>query len=61
MNSLIARAMDILMSTVNNHVQRAINSAITEQVLPQIQNTIRHNQGTNAENRKSQVDKPEPR
>ena len=37
MNSMIARGMDSLMSSVNNHFRRAI----TEQAMPQIQDSLR--------------------
>ena len=47
--------------TVNFHIQRPINEAISTQVLPQIQNKIGYIQKTKAEKRKCQVEKPEYR
>ena len=41
MNTMIAREVGNLMETVNSQMQRAINSAIVEQVLPQIQASLR--------------------
>ena len=41
MNTVIAREVGNLMDTVNSLVQRAVNSAIVEQVLPQIQASLR--------------------
>ena len=40
-NTMIAREMGSLMDTVSSQVQRAINSAIMKQVLPQIQGSLR--------------------
>ena len=39
-NSRISREMDEIMNSVSVQVQRAINDAISNQVLPQIQNAI---------------------
>ena len=40
LNSRISREMDEMMSNVDTLIQRAINEAISSQVLPQIQNVI---------------------
>ena len=40
LNSRISREMDEMMNSVNVQIQRAINDAISTQVLPQIQNVI---------------------
>ena len=40
LNSRISREMDEMMNSVSVQVQRAINDAISNQVLPQIQNVI---------------------
>ena len=40
LNSHISREMDDMMDSVNVQIQRAINDAISTQVLPQIQNVI---------------------
>ena len=40
LNSRISREMDEMMNSVSVHIQRAINDAISTQVLPQIQNVI---------------------
>ena len=41
LNSRISREMDEIMNTVCVQIQRAINDAISNQVLPQIQNVIK--------------------
>ena len=53
MHSIIARELDSLMNTVNNHVQRVINSAIAEQVLPQIQASLRNTRCVNQQRGRS--------
>ena len=40
LNSRISREMDEMMNNVGSQIQRAINEAISSQVLPQIQNII---------------------
>ena len=40
LNSRISTAMDEMMNNVSSQIQRAINDAISNQVLPQIQNVI---------------------
>ena len=40
LNSRISREMDDMMNSVSVQIQRAINDAISNQVLPQIQNAI---------------------
>ena len=40
LNYRISREMDEMMNSVNVQIQRAINDAISNQVLPQIQNVI---------------------
>ena len=40
LNSRISREMDEMMNNVGTQIQRAINEAISSQVLPQIQNVI---------------------
>ena len=40
LNSRISREMDEMMNSVSSQIQRAINDAINNQVLPQIQNVI---------------------
>ena len=40
LNSRISREMDEMMSNVDTLIQRAINEAISSQVLPQIQNVV---------------------
>ena len=40
LNSRISREMDKMMNSVSVQIQRAINDAISNQVLPQIQNAI---------------------
>ena len=57
---MIAREMDSLMDTVNNHVQRAINHAIVEHVLPQIQGFLRTFRDVNRQHGNSPFkDKPQ--
>ena len=41
LNSRISREMDETMNSVSVQIQRAINDAISNQVLPQIQNVIK--------------------
>ena len=41
LNSRISREMDEMMNSVSVQIQRAINDAISNQVLPQIQNVIK--------------------
>ena len=45
LNSRISREMDEMMNLVSVQVQRAINDAISNQVLPQIQNVIKAGSG----------------
>ena len=40
LNSRLSREMDQLMTSVNVHIQRAISDAISNQILPQIQNAL---------------------
>ena len=40
LNSRISREMDEMMNNVSSQIQRAINDAISNQVLPQVQNVI---------------------
>ena len=40
LNSRISREMDEMMNSVSGQIQRAINDAISNQLLPQIQNAI---------------------
>ena len=40
LNSRISRDMDEMMNSVSVQIQRAINDAISNQILPQIQNAI---------------------
>ena len=40
LNSRISREMDEMINSVNVQIQRAINDAISNQFLPQIQNVI---------------------
>ena len=40
LNSMISREMDEVINSVRVQIQRAINDAISNQVLPQIENTI---------------------
>ena len=56
-NYRIMQEMDGLLRLVNTQIQRAVSEAISTQVLPQIQNTIRNSQGVNVEF--SRVEKPE--
>ena len=41
LNSRISREMDEMMNSVSVEIQRAINDAISNQVLPQIQNAVK--------------------
>ena len=41
LNSRLSREMDEMMSSVNFQIQRAISDAISNQILPQIQNALR--------------------
>ena len=43
--------MDEIMKSVNTHIQRAISDAISNQVLPQIQNVLRAGSGHLTQNR----------
>ena len=45
LNSRISREMDEMMDSVSVEIQRAINDAISSQVLPQIQNAFRTGPG----------------
>ena len=45
LNQRRTQEMGDFMSTVSSHIQRAINEAISDQMLPQIQNTIESGQG----------------
>ena len=45
LNSRISRDMDEMMNSVNTQIQRAISDAISNQVLPQIQNVLRAGSG----------------
>ena len=51
LNSRISREMDEMMNSVNTQIQRAISDAISNQVLPQIQNVLRAGSGHLTENR----------
>ena len=48
LNSRIFREMDEMMNSVSSQIQRAINEAINNQVLPQIQNVIMAGSGREA-------------
>ena len=62
MNTMIAREVSNLMDTVYSQMKRAINSAIVEQVLPQIQTSLRTVNETNVQRgRMPAEEKPEPR
>ena len=45
LNSRLSREMDEMMNSVNIQIQRAISEAISNQVLPQIQNALMANSG----------------
>ena len=45
LNQMITREMSDIMSTVSSQIQRAINEAISVQLLPQIQATLKSGQG----------------
>ena len=53
--------MDGLISTVNSQIQRAVHEAISSQVLPQIQNTIRQVQNAGGSIKTTRNEKPEQR
>ena len=61
LNLRISQEMDSLMFSVNSQIQRTINEAINSQILPQIQNSIRQVQGSNANNRDVHAERPEHR
>ena len=50
LNSRISREMDETMNSVSVQIQRAINDAISNQVLPQIQNAIKAGSGQRTKN-----------
>ena len=41
LNSRLSREIDEMMNSVNTQIQRAINDAISNQILPQIQNVLK--------------------
>ena len=51
LNSRISREMDEMLNSVNTQIQRAISDAISNQVLPQIQNVLRVGSGHLTQNR----------
>ena len=51
LNQRITRAMGDFMSTVSTQIQRDINEAISDQVLSDIQATLRHGEGEMPERR----------
>ena len=61
MNSRISQGLNGLMSTANTQVQKTLNEAIDTQVLPQVQNTMKHVQVVNGDNRNVHAEKSECR
>ena len=60
LNSRISREMDEMMSSVSSQIQRAVNDAISNQILPQVQNAIMA--GSGCETRRgweTSVERPE--
>ena len=51
LNSRLFREMDEMMTSVNVQIQRAISDAISNQILPQIQNALRSGSGHLTQNR----------
>ena len=51
LNKIITQEMEDFMSSVSSHIQRAVNEAISDQILPQIQATLRSGQGRMPERR----------
>ena len=60
-NMRISQEMDGLISTVNSQIQRAVHEAISSQVLPQIQNTLRQTQNASGNVKTTRNEKPEQR
>ena len=46
LNSRLSRELDDMMCSVNSQIQRAISDAISNQILPQIQSTLKCRIGT---------------
>ena len=60
LNSRLSREMDDMMNSVNIQIQRAISDAISNQVLPQIQNALKAGSGHLTQNRWNvPVERPE--
>ena len=51
LNSRLSREMDEMMNSVNTQSQRAISDAISNQILPQIQNVLKAGSGHLTQNR----------
>ena len=54
LNSRISREMDEMMNSVSVQIQRAINDAISNQALPQVQNAMMAGTGHMTKNRREQ-------
>ena len=51
LNSRLFREMDEMMNSVNTQIQRVINDAISNQIIPQIQNALKAGSGHVTQNR----------
>ena len=59
LNSRLSREMDEMMTSVNEQIQRALSAAISNQVLPQIQNALKSGSGHLTRNMERSGERPE--